>query len=117
MLFLSIFLLRVIPTLCFNYVSIAGVEENVAIGFSKVMGTMKLEDLKLFGYIFYLFSSFFPLLIIVVALFTTFNFVARLLNIIGCLKQFDYVENFELDDSVIDGREILIRGIKFIFEF
>jgi hypothetical protein len=112
LLFLSVFLLRVIPTLCFNYLSISGVEGNVGIGFSKVMGAMRLEDLKVLGDIFYVFSIVFPLLIVLVALLTAFNFIARCLNIFGFLKQFDYVQNFELDDSVMDGREILRRERK-----
>jgi hypothetical protein len=107
------FLCRLIPSLLFNYVMMAGVESGYGIAFSRVMGTMKLSDLNVLGPIFYYTSSFFPLLIILVALMTLFNVVNRIITALGLasyLNVFQYSE--EPDEDILEAREKLARERK-----
>eukprot|EP01080_Neovahlkampfia_damariscottae_P001555 gene1555-12681_t len=82
-LFLLILLCRIGPTICFNYLNLLGLRAEDGIAFSKVMGTLSTENLKLFGTIGNLFSTFFPLVIPVIAVAVLFDLDRRFLTIIN----------------------------------
>lgn len=114
LLFVAMFLSRVIPTLCFNYLQILGIQSestdrhNSQIAFVRVYGTIYLKELELIGFLGGLFADLFPLLIVLIALVTFFNVVGRL----GALCRFDryMFHEYVANETVADGRELLQNG-------
>lgn len=106
-MYTAVFLCRVVPTLCFNFLQLVGVRVDDGVAFYKVMGTLRLDGLKgLFGKVGYLeilgggFSNFFPLVMVVISCLSLFNVWQR----VGAL--FARVD----EKDVEEGRDILQQG-------
>ena len=82
-LFLSILICRIGPTICYNYLNLLGLKVEDGISFSKVMGTLSTEKLKLFGNIGNIFTTFVPLAIPIIAILVLFDLDRRFLAIIN----------------------------------
>lgn len=92
---------------------IAGIESDNGVAFSKVMGTMKLQDLTYLGPIFYYISSFFPILIFFIAFITLFNIIERVLTCLGLSNYLNiYTNDSNSDDIVQEGRNLLSKERK-----
>lgn len=111
LLFVAVFLNRVIPTLCFNYLQMLGIQSETTdrqtsqIAFVRVYGTIYLKELELIGFLGGMFADLFPLLIVLIALITFFNVVGRL----GALCRFErYIfQEYAARESIAEGRALL----------
>jgi hypothetical protein len=88
---------------------LVGIGEKDGIGFSKVMGSVKLSNLEVVGEFGTGFANFFPLLVFFFAFISFFNLIQRILNIFG-IKQFIFNQStLGSDENINDGKEILGR--------
>jgi hypothetical protein len=76
-------LCRIGPTICYNYLNLLGLRVEDGISFSHVNGTLSTEQLKFFGLIGDIFSTFVPLTIPVIAIAILFDLDQRFLNFIN----------------------------------
>lgn len=114
-LYTSIFLSRVVPTLCYNFLQIIGVRIDDGVAFYRVMGPLRIDGLKgIFGKVGFLeilgggFSNFFPLFMVVVSAVTFFNVLSYLPAWCGVEKKFDYKET--MNEELNEGRRMLAQG-------
>jgi hypothetical protein len=99
----------VVPSLCYNFLQLVGVSEKSGVAYSEVMGTIKLDSLHWIGAVGDLFAQFFPLLLLVVAIFVFFDIHGRILTLCH-VKRFVFEQKMT-DDTIAEGREILQRGM------
>jgi len=85
LLYTAVFLCRVVPTLCYNFLQLVGVRVDDGVAFYKVMGPLRLDGLKgIFGRVGYLeilgsgFTNFFPIVMVIVSLLSLLNVWSRL---------------------------------------
>ena len=93
--------------------NIIGVSPQQGVAFFMVMGSMRLEELKLIGKIGGWFADFFPLIIVVIFFFTLFNVYDLFVKCLG-FEVFRFSEKIS-SETVEEGREILQRGFIFLF--
>jgi len=74
LLYLATVACRVIPTLCYNYLQILGVNDECNnIAYLNVMGLLHLQELQKLGRAFYYFADYFPLFMLFIAMCTLVN--------------------------------------------
>lgn len=111
----AVFLCRVAPTLCYNYLQLVGVQSTDGVAFYHVMGLLKVDGLttliKQTGLVEVIaggFTNFFPMIMIVVSLMTLFRVVDKIALIFGEKR---FIFNPKQSNEDIDaGREILNRA-------
>lgn len=86
------FLCRIIPTLCYNYLQVAGASIDNQIAYLNVMGSLRLGDLKILGSIFGAIADFFPLLILFIVLMTLISVIPFCKCCVN-MKQLLFVDN------------------------
>lgn len=107
-LFLSILLCRVVPTICYTFVNMMGLTVDDGIAFSKVMGTLKTDSLKIFGKIGDLFGNYFPLVTIIITIIELFDILPRLLALVNYQSFiFTGFSDPGMDENVQYGKELL----------
>lgn len=94
--------------MCYNFLQLVGVSENNGVAYAEVMGTIKLDSLHWIGAVGDIFAQFFPLLILVVAIFVFFDIHGRILALCN-VKRFAFEQKMT-DETIAEGREILQRG-------
>lgn len=91
-----------------------GVTEKDGVAFSKVMGGMRLDELRHLGDFGVWFQYYFPLIIPLVAALTLFNVTGRILSMFR-IPQFEF--STLATEAIEEGREILRRGNFLIWKY
>jgi hypothetical protein len=115
----AVFLCRVIPTLCYNYLQIVGVTQADQVAFYQVMGILRVDGLKEFikttGLLEIIgggFTNYFPMVMIIVSVLTLLRVVDKIASLFG-EKRFNFHPKIsETDEDVIAGKTILEQARK-----
>jgi hypothetical protein len=106
-LFAAVWMCRIVPALCNNVMQMLAVTESDETAFYDVMGLIKLQGLSFLGTIGYLFSNYFPITLIIVAVLNMFHISERIGSCCFGVKR--YSRN---DIETIDkGENLLNRGV------
>eukprot|EP00817_Percolomonadidae_sp_ATCC50343_P003185 CAMPEP_0117425806 /NCGR_PEP_ID=MMETSP0758-20121206/6033_1 /TAXON_ID=63605 /ORGANISM="Percolomonas cosmopolitus, Strain AE-1 (ATCC 50343)" /LENGTH=248 /DNA_ID=CAMNT_0005210569 /DNA_START=1433 /DNA_END=2179 /DNA_ORIENTATION=+ len=108
LLFTGVFLTRVVPALCYNYLQVTGVTINDGVAFYEVMGALRLEDLSFFGVLGGAFQDYFPLIMIIVAVIVYLDIFGRVLALCGFKHRFVFQEQID-NERVEEGKDLLAR--------
>lgn len=101
------FLCRVIPSLCYNYLQIIGVEQSNTLAYAQVVGLMSLDGFIAIGGVAVYYARYFPLLIVIIAFFTMFDILGRCLSLCK-VKRFVYNSKKDITREV--GKQLLESG-------
>ncbi|KAG2386550.1 hypothetical protein C9374_002294 [Naegleria lovaniensis] len=106
-----IFLCRAIPSMCFNFLQMVGVDPDDGVAYYTIYGALRLDGLRIFGVLGGFIVDYFPILIIVVAFITLFKLIERCGTLCN-IQRFNYTSSTINDETVLEGREILQRARK-----
>ncbi|KAF0975890.1 hypothetical protein FDP41_005217 [Naegleria fowleri] len=106
-----IFLCRAIPSMCFNFLQMVGVDPDDGVAYYTIYGALRLDGLRIFGVLGGFIVDYFPILIIVVAFITLFKLIERCGTLCN-IQRFNYSTSTMNDETVLEGREILQRARK-----
>ena len=120
-LYTSVFLGRVCPSLCYNFLQMVGVTSKDSVAYYQIMGTLKLDGLKEIGSTLVSrptivqivgggFVNFFPLLLFVIALLNLFN-VPSYIGVLFGRARFNFNPS-SADQLTVEGREVLAKTRK-----
>ncbi len=108
LLYTAVFLCRVVPTLCYNFLQLVGVRVNDGVAFYKVMGPLRVDGLKgIFGKVGYLeilgggFTNFFPVLMVAISILSLFKVFDRIYTKIVMKTESDSEEEQSQGKEVI----------------
>ena len=99
LLFNTAFTLRLVAPLCYNFLFM--IHETESTAFAKVMGS--INAVPFFGKIY---NAYFPIVIVVLTLFTFFNFGSRIMALFG-VKRFAMEQTTDDGSTTAEGRELV----------
>jgi hypothetical protein len=111
-LYTAVFLCRIVPTLCYNFLQVTGVTEKDGVAYYAVMGVLRVDGLGqlfkttgAFEVIAGGFTNYFPMVMILISALTLFRVVDLIARILG-VKRFKF--NPKVDDAtILEGRGML----------
>ncbi|EFC41898.1 predicted protein [Naegleria gruberi] len=105
----ALLLCRAIPTMCFNFLQMVGVDPDDGVAYFAIYGALRVDGLRIFGLLGGFIVDYFPLLIIVVAFITMFKLIERCGTLCN-IQRFSYTGSNMSDETILEGREILHRA-------
>ena len=100
---------RAIPSMCFNFLQMVGVDPDDGVAYYAIYGALRLDGLRVFGLLGGFIVDYFPLLIIVVAFITLFKLIERCGSLCN-IERFSFTGSNITEEKVLEGREMLQRA-------